>query len=67
MIITGVVVTVLGLLGLLYCIVRAIKAKRAGIEGEELTNHLKGLVAINLISLLLSAIGLGLVIVGIIL
>tara|TARA_R110002124_G_scaffold53185_10_gene152585 strand:+ start:1760 stop:1963 length:204 start_codon:yes stop_codon:yes gene_type:complete len=67
MIITGVVVTVLGLLGLLYCIVRAIKAKRTGIEGEELTNHLKGLVAINLISLLLSAIGLGLVIVGIIL
>jgi hypothetical protein len=67
MIISGIIVTVLGLLGLTYCIVRAIGAKRAGIEGEELTAFLKGLVAINMISFFLSAIGLGLVTIGIIL
>ncbi len=67
MIVTGIVVTLLGLLGLIYCIIRGIQARRAGLSGEELTSRLKGLVAINLISFFLSAIGLGLVVIGIIL
>lgn len=67
MVITGIIVTLLGLLGLMYCIFKGIQARRAGLSGEELTAQLKGLVAINLISFFLSAIGLGLVVVGIIL
>jgi len=67
MIITGIIVTLLGLLGLFYCIFKGLQARRAGIVGEELTERLKSLVAINLISFFLSAIGLGLVVVGVIL
>jgi len=67
MIITGVVVTALGLLGLIYCITKAFKARRSGLKGEQLTAHLKSLVTINLASFLLSAIGLMLVVVGILL
>lgn len=67
MVITGVIVTLLGLTGLLYCIAQAFKARKSGLEGEELSDRLKGLVAINLISFFLSAIGLGLVVVGILL
>ena len=65
MIITGAIITILGLLGLFYCILKAFKAKRTGLKGQELANQLKELVLVNLVSLFLSAIGLGLVIFGI--
>ncbi|KAB7613645.1 hypothetical protein F9L33_09720 [Amylibacter sp. SFDW26] len=65
MIIAGVITTLLGLIGLMYCILKAYKAKKAGLQGTELTEHLKKLVAVNLASFLLSAIGLALVLVGI--
>lgn len=60
----GVAITCLGLVGLIYCITKAFKARKLGLEGEELTAHLKGLVAINLASFFLSAIGLLVVVVG---
>ncbi|MDA9229876.1 hypothetical protein N9O92_02905 [Amylibacter sp.] len=65
MIITGAIITILGLLGLFYCILKAFKARRAGFKGQELASQLKELVLVNLVSLFLSAIGLGLVIFGI--
>ena len=65
MIITGAIITILGLLGLFYCILKAFKERRAGLKGQELANQLKELVLVNLVSLFLSAIGLGLVIFGI--
>jgi hypothetical protein len=67
MIIAGALITVLGLFGLIYCIAKAFKARKSGLEGEELTTHLQGLVAVNLASFFLSAIGLALVVVGILL
>jgi hypothetical protein len=67
MIVTGIVVTLLGLVGLFFCIFKGLQARRAGLMGEELTARLKSLVAINLISFFLSAIGLGLVVIGVIL
>lgn len=67
MIISGALVTIIGLSGLIYCILKALRAKNAGLEGEALSNQLKSLLPVNLISLFLSAIGLGLVIVGILL
>ena len=65
MIITGAIITILGLLGLFYCILKAFKARRGGLKGQELANQLKELVLVNLVSLFLSAMGLGLVIFGI--
>ena len=65
MIIAGTIITLLGLAGLIYCIAKAFQARKAGLEGEEMTAHLQRLVAINMGSFLLSAIGLGLVIFGI--
>ena len=65
MILSGAIVTIIGLSGLIYCILKAFRAKKSGLKGEELSNQLKKLVLVNLISLFLSAIGLGLVIVGI--
>jgi len=67
MIFAGVVLTALGLIGLIYCITKAFKARKLGLEGEKLTAHLKSLVAVNLASFFLSAIGLGMVVVGILL
>lgn len=67
MIIAGVITTLLGLVGLVYCIIKAYKARKAGLQGTELADHLKNLIAINLASFLLSAIGLALVLVGILL
>ena len=67
MILSGAIVTIIGLSGLIYCIFKAFRAKRSGLKGEVLSNQLKKLVLVNLISLFLSAIGLGLVIVGILL
>ena len=67
MIISGAIITIIGLTGLIYCIFKALIAKNAGLKGEELSNELKKLLPINLISLFFSAIWLGLVIVGILL
>lgn len=67
MIYAGIVVTLVGLVGLIYCIAKAYKARKTGLTGTNLTAHLKTLVAINLISFFLSAIGLALVVVGILL
>lgn len=67
MIFAGIIVTLIGLIGLIYCIIKAYKARKVGLVGTDLTAHLKTLVAINLISFFLSAIGLALVIVGILL
>ena len=67
MILSGAIVTIIGLSGLIYCILKAFRAKKSGLQGEELSKQLKKLVLVNLISLFLSAIGLVLVIVGILL
>ncbi|WOI55270.1 hypothetical protein [Palleronia sp. LCG004] len=63
----GAALAVLGLAGLVYCIVAALKARRAGLDDEALRARLQGLVAWNLGALLLSSLGLGCVIVGIVL
>lgn len=67
MILAGVIITLLGLAGLLWCMTKAYRAKKSGLEGEALTEHLQKLVAINLGAFFLSAIGLALVVIGILL
>ncbi|MCV2865246.1 hypothetical protein [Defluviimonas sp. WL0075] len=64
---TGAAVTLLGLAGLVACIVTVATARRAGLEEAALRAKLQRVIAWNLGALLLSAIGLMMVVVGIVL
>ncbi|SMX42981.1 hypothetical protein [Actibacterium lipolyticum] len=64
---TGAVISLLGLAGLIWCIVIAAKAKRAGLADEEMRARLQKVVALNLVALFVSAIGLMMVVAGIML
>ena len=61
----GTAISVLGLLGLVYCIVRVSRARRAGLEDAQMRDELKKVVPLNRGALFLSVIGLMMVIIGI--
>ncbi|KGB80866.1 hypothetical protein JT55_16545 [Rhodovulum sp. NI22] len=61
----GAAVSLLGLAGLVRCIVLALRARRAGLPEEELRARLRKVVALNMGALLVSALGLMMVILGI--
>lgn len=61
----GTGLSLLGLLGLVYCIFRVSRAKRSNLDDEAMRAELKKMVPINLGALFLSVIGLMIVIVGI--
>tara|TARA_B100001173_G_C15828415_1_gene479317 strand:- start:5 stop:217 length:213 start_codon:yes stop_codon:yes gene_type:complete len=63
----GSILSILGLIGLLWCIKTVIKAKKLANSDEELRTSLQKVVPLNMAALFLSAIGLMLVILGIIL
>lgn len=63
----GAALTLLGLLGLVYCILRASRAKRAGLDDAAMRAELQKVVAINLGAVGLSALGLAAVVTGILL
>lgn len=63
----GAVVTLAGLALLLWCILKVARARRAGADPETLKATLKSTVSLNLAALCLSAIGLMMVVVGILL
>jgi len=61
----GAVISVTGLCGLVYCILRVLRAKRSGMDDEALRAAVAKVVPLNLGALFLSVIGLMLVILGI--
>lgn len=61
----GAGLTILGLLLLVWCILRVIKAKRANLSDEDLRVAVQKVVPLNLGALLMSMFGLMLVIVGV--
>ncbi|GAA6149418.1 hypothetical protein [Pseudooceanicola nitratireducens] len=61
----GAAISVLGLLGLGYCILRVLRAKRAGLDEDTLRAEVAKVVPLNMGALFLSVIGLMLVILGI--
>ncbi|THD75575.1 hypothetical protein E7681_03725 [Thalassobius vesicularis] len=61
----GAAISVVGLLGLVYCIFRVAKAKRANLGDDALREAVKKVVPINLGALFLSVIGLMMVILGV--
>ena len=63
----GAAVTLMGLAGLGLCVVRVRAARRAALPEAEMRRRLQGVIALNLGALLVSAIGLGLVMVGLLL
>lgn len=63
----GAAVAMLGLAGLVYCIVAAARARSAGLDDAALRERLRPLVAWNLGALLVSISGLMLVVIGILL
>ena len=63
----GSSLSLLGLAGLLWCIKTVLRAKKAAVSDEELRMSLQKVVPFNMAALFLSAIGLMLVILGIML
>jgi hypothetical protein len=63
----GTFVALLGLAGLGYCIWLAVKAKRANLSDDEMKIRLQTVVAFNMGALALSAMGLMMVVIGVLL
>ena len=63
----GAALSLLGLVGLAWCILRVMRARRAKLDDEALRGVMKSVLPLNLGALLLSILGLMLVVVGILL
>lgn len=63
----GALVSLVGIAGLIWCVLIALRAKREGFDENEMKSRLQRVVAINMGALFLSAIGLMMVVVGILL
>ena len=63
----GSILSILGLVGLFWCIKTVLKAKKLATTDDELRSSLRRAVPLNMASLFLSALGLILVILGIML
>lgn len=61
----GATVSVIGLLGIIWCIVRVMRARRAQLSEEDMQSTLQSILPINLGALFLSVIGLMMVGLGI--
>jgi hypothetical protein len=63
----GTALTLLGLAGLVWCIVRVLRVRRAGLAEDELRAAISSVLPMNMAALFLSVIGLMLVVIGVIL
>jgi protein-S-isoprenylcysteine O-methyltransferase Ste14 len=63
----GSILSIIGLIGLFWCIKTVLRAKKLATSDEELRRSLQKVVPFNMAALFLSAIGLMLVILGIML
>ena len=61
----GAAMTLLGVAGLGYCVLRALKARRAGLDETAMRAELQRVVVLNMAALGVSALGLMLVVAGI--
>lgn len=62
---TGAAVSLTGVAALIVCVGLAMRARRAGLDDAALRARLRGIVALNMAALAISAIGLMTVILGI--
>ncbi len=63
----GAILSLSGVAGLTWCIVLALKARRAGLTDDAMRARLQYIVTLNMIALGVSALGLMLVVAGILL
>ena len=63
----GAAVSLVGVAGLVYCVMRALRARRTGLTDEAMRAELQRVVIINMGALAVSALGLMLVVIGILL
>ena len=63
----GAAISLLGLGGLVWCILTVWKARRAGLSDDELRARVRKVVPVNAGALMLSVIGLMLVVLGVLL
>ena len=61
----GAALTLVGLIGLIWCIVIAVRARREGLDEDAMRERLQRVVALNLGALAVSAIGLMTVVLGV--
>ncbi len=61
----GALVSLIGVGGLVYCVLRALRVRRAGLADDAMRAELQQVVVINMGALAVSAIGLMLVVLGI--
>ena len=66
MIWSGAALTLVGVAGLVLCVLLALRAKKAGLEDAAMRAALQRVVALNLGALAISGLGLMLVVVGVI-
>ena len=62
---TGAALTLIGLVGLVACIVIAMRARKEGLDDDQMKARLQKVVALNLGALAVSAIGLMTVVLGV--
>lgn len=65
LILFGALFALAGFFGLILCIIRVMRARRAGLSDEELRGVLQQVVPLNFGALAISVIGLMLIIIGI--
>lgn len=63
----GALVSLIGLAGLVYCIMSAAKVLKLGLDEDGMKAKLQGLIALNMGALAISSIGLMMVVIGILL
>ena len=61
----GALVSLCGIAGLVYCVARALRARRSGLADEAMRAELQRVVIVNMGALAVSALGLMLVVLGI--
>lgn len=65
MIWVGAVISMIGLAGLIWCIIRVARARKAGLSDSELKAAVQAVLPLNLGALFLSVIGLMFVVIGV--
>ncbi len=63
----GALISLIGLAGLVWCIIKVWRARKAGLDDDTLRAEIRKVVPLNTGALFLSVIGLMLVVVGILL
>lgn len=62
----GAALSMLGVVGLIWCILMAFKTRKSGLPDNQIRQQLQKMIAINLAALSISFVGLMLVLIGVI-